>query len=381
MSTKELQAAASSWVDWVKDQALPRWSRDGVNVKNGAAYERFLSDGTADASVNTRMRVQARQMFVFAMASTRGWMDKAEAKRVVDGIAAFANGKGQHPSGHGYVHILAPDYSIADGKRDLYDHAFFMLSCAARYKAFGDEDALQSADKIMGFLDAELGKVSGGWLEGDYDTDRRRQNPHMHMFEAVLSLYEATGNAKWLARAGEIYALFETRFFDPKFGVLREYFNHDWTLLDGADGDIVEPGHMMEWVWLLRWYQRCSGHDVSHYADAMYEKGLADGFAEDGLLMDAVSPDGEVIHATKRSWPMTELVKAALAQAQAGCEGAEEVALVAANRLMEVYISQEHAGLYVDQIDEAGTVLGDTAQASILYHLLMAVMELDSYGS
>ncbi|WP_045855859.1 AGE family epimerase/isomerase [Teredinibacter purpureus] len=379
MSDTDLRDAAVRWVGWMKDQALPRWASDGINAKNGAAYERFLVNGVIDEKANARMRVQARQMFVFSIASVEGWMDSALSKSIVDGISAFSETNGRHPSGQGYVHVLAADYTVADGKRDLYDHAFFLLSCAARFKAFGDEAAIKSANDIMAFLDSELGQVGGGWLEGDYDTDRRRQNPHMHMFEALLSLYDATGDAKWLARAGEIFGLFETQFFDAKFGVLREFFNHDWTLLDNDDADIIEPGHMMEWVWLLRWYERVSGHDVSYFTDVMYEKGLVDGMAHDGILVDAVSPTGDVINGDKRSWAMTELIKASLVQAEAGIEGAKATALAALNTLMDAYISDEHAGLYVDQLDADSVVVGDTAQASILYHLLMAIVELDGY--
>ena len=379
MPSSQLKEKTAGWVNWMKQHSLPRWGAEGINPENAAAYEQFLFSGAVDSSAPMRMRVQARQMYTFSMASALGWMDSVEAKRIVDGIAGFSMRYGQHPSGEGFVHILAADYTIADSKRDLYDHAFFLLSCAARYKAFKDEAALALAEQIITFVDREFGQVGGGWLEGDYDTDRRRQNPHMHMFEALLSLHNATGNGKWLARAGEIFGLFETRFFDAKFGVLREFFDHSWTLLEHPDADIIEPGHLMEWVWLLRWYERVSGHNTSVYADTLYEKALTDGFADDGLLMDGVSPTGEVIKGTKRSWPMTELVKASLVQAQAGYVGAEDIALEALNRLEEAYISREHLGLYVDQLDEHSLVIGDTAQASILYHLLVAVMVAEAH--
>jgi len=379
MSNTALTIVTEAWVNWFKEQALPRWSGDAINSENGASYERFLPSGEADVQANTRMRVQARQMFVFATAGARGWMDADLSRSVVERLADFSKTRGRHASGDGYLHVLAADYSVADGKRDLYDHAFFLLSCAARYKAFADEKALDDADDIVRFLDSELGQVGGGWLEGDYDSDRRRQNPHMHMFEAFLSLYDASGNAKWLGRAGEIFTLFETRFFDPKYGVLREYFNHDWSLLDGADGDIIEPGHMMEWVWLLRWYERCSGRDTAYYADAMYEKALADGLTEEGLLFDEVSPSGAVLKASKRCWPMTELIKASLVQAQHGYVGAEKQATVALQRLMDAYVSTEHPGLYIDQLGEGNEILVDFSPASTLYHLIMATIEADNY--
>ena len=43
----------------------------------------------------------------------------------------------------------------------------------------------------------------------------RRQNPHMHLLEALLALHVATGEKNWLRRAGALVDLFKRRFVDP----------------------------------------------------------------------------------------------------------------------------------------------------------------------
>src|SRR3546814_17805803 len=50
----------------------------------------------------------------------------------------------------------------------------------------------------------------------------------MHLFEACLALYETGGDPRHLARAGEIFGLFRTRFFDEELGTLREFFGPAW---------------------------------------------------------------------------------------------------------------------------------------------------------
>lgn len=373
----ELIASASRLENWITQQALPLWSAAGINPDTGASYERFLAGGNIDISADTRLRVQARQMFVFSLAAELGWLENAQVK--VDGIAGFVAARGVHPSGQGYVHLLSPDNRVKNPMRDLYDHAFFLLACAWRYRAFKDSAAMEEANRLIAFMDEELGQQCGGWLEGDYPTDRRRQNPHMHLFEAFLALYDASGDAKWLARAGEMFALFETRFFDPRHKVLREYFNQDWTPFDGADGNIVEPGHMLEWVWLLRGYQSRTGRRVDHYADALYTRSLEIGLTDNGLLYDEVSPEGNVITPSKRCWPMTELIKASIAQAREGREGCEENAANAIEALMAYYLQAPVPGAYIDRLDNQDQVLVDFAPASTLYHLIVAAAEVSAY--
>ena len=79
----------------------------------------------------------------------------------------------------------------------------------------------------------------------------RRQNPHMHLLEALLALHVATGEKNWLRRAGALVDLFKRRFVDPQTGALIEFFAEDWSAAPGDEGRLREPGHQFEWVWLL----------------------------------------------------------------------------------------------------------------------------------
>ena len=82
----------------------------------------------------------------------------------------------------------------------------------------------------------------------------RRQNPHMHLLEALLALHAATGEKNWLRRAGALVDLFKRRFSDPQTGALIEFFAEDWSPRPGDEGRLREPGHQFEWVWLLYEY-------------------------------------------------------------------------------------------------------------------------------
>jgi mannose/cellobiose epimerase-like protein (N-acyl-D-glucosamine 2-epimerase family) len=370
-----LLAAAARLEHWIKADALPLWLRLGIDPVTGANFERLTPAGSVDREADARVRVQARQAFVFALAYHRGWCP--EGKSVAQGLLGFVRERAAHPTaGGGYTHLMNPRFEVIDTKQDLYDHAFFLLANAWCYRACGDVDALREAERLVAHLDKKFGSLMGGWIEGDYEYACRRQNPHMHLFEAFLALYDATGEARWLARVGELFALFQTRFFDAGEGVLFEFFNEDWTRLTDERGEVVEPGHMMEWVWLLDWYSRRSGRPVQQYTDVLYARGLELGMAPSGLLYDAVTADGRVLDHNKRCWGITELIKASLVQIRAGNPHAEAVAIKGVDDLFTYYLCASTPGAYVDRRGADDEVVSDIAPASSLYHLIVAAAEL-----
>ncbi|MBN1378269.1 MAG: AGE family epimerase/isomerase [Gammaproteobacteria bacterium] len=377
---KRLQLVAKEFERWIRDQALPLWAGAGFNHTSGVSYERLLADGKPDLEVSNRVRVQARQIFVFAFAQYLGWYSDGYSR--TEKMLTFVERVARHPTAeNGYIHLLDSQFRVIDKKQDLYDHTFHLLANIWCYRAFDLQECLHRAESLIHYLDTKFASRYGGWLEGDYIFPARRQNPHMHMFEVMLAFYDATGDSKWLDRAGEIYHLFVNYFYDGNQEVLFEYFNEDWTLVAGEQGKIVEPGHMLEWVWLLRWYESRTNIDVSKYADAMYRKTLEVGVCpETGLIFDEVLVTGGTIKASKRCWPTIEYIKASIAQARKGNEEAIEHTTRAIEKLMLYYIDPAAtAGAYIDQRAADNSILVDHAPASTLYHLIVAAAEVSDF--
>ena len=164
----------------------------------------------------------------------------------------------------GFVHSLAPDGGIASAVRDTYAHAFALLGLAWYHRITGDAQVLKIVDETLAFLDRALASDRGGYIDALPRPDAlRRQNPHMHLFEAFIALHQATGDARFLARGAEIFGVFSTSFFQPSVGALTESLTEDLDPVPDARGRISEPGHHYEWIWLLRYFQRASGRDVS----------------------------------------------------------------------------------------------------------------------
>src|SRR5262249_19171182 len=157
-----------------------------------------------------------------------------------------------------------------------YDHAFVLFACAWFFRATGDASAIQLADATWNVMQRHLADAQYGGFQEQYAPGAsepklpRRQNPHMHLLEALLALNAATHEKNWLRRAGALIDLFKTRFTDSTTGALAEYFGPDWSPAPGSEGRLREPGHQFEWVWLLFEYVRASHDDsVIPYAERL----------------------------------------------------------------------------------------------------------------
>mgnify|MGYP000031963018 CR=1 FL=1 len=379
---KELSTEINNYVHWLSHSALPLWSSKGVD-QYGASIEQFTVKGNADIECNKRIRVQARQMFVFSAAEQEGWINNGYD--LVASLESFCEKYAKIPEKSHYIHILDADNEIINSNNDLYDIAFFFLAYAWRYHVFNDLNALKKANLLLNTIDTRLKASPGGWMEGDYPSPHRRQNPHMHLFEAFLTLYQFTQDGKWLAKAGEVYCLFETVFFDHKNKVLLEYFTDEWQVAEGDFGEVVEPGHMMEWVWLLRQYQKYTQAPVDDYCYSLYHNALKYGLDKSSdLLLDEVRLSGKATKATKRCWPMTEWIKASLAQAEFTGDSDNydylNDCVSAIKALTKYYLVSPHSGQYIDSIDKNNQVLVDNAPASTLYHLMVAGLEAQKFA-
>lgn len=370
-------SAAARLQKWFVDDALPLWAARGHDAARGGFYESLDFNGEPVTGQPRRVRVQARQIYTFSDAGARGWHADAEAI-AAEGFEFFLARACPDGGARGCVHVLSDDGAVLDDRRDLYDQAFLLLACAGRWRATKDKRALDLANRVTAFLDRELASPYGGWHESDRKELPRRQNPHMHLFEAFLALYGATGEDAFRKYAEKVFSLFEQYFFDAKADALREFFKEDLTLAGGAPGRQIQPGHMMEWVWLINEYDAASPalRDISA---RLYARAEALGRDEAGFLVDSLDLDAPVASGPRRLWPQTEYLRAAFVRARQGDNGAAAEARHLVERLFKTYLKQNTLGLWCDQFDANGAPIAKDVPASILYHLLGAASEAGAY--
>ncbi|AWL13091.1 Mannose-6-phosphate isomerase [Saliniradius amylolyticus] len=373
-----LEELSQQFCDWMQHHALPLWAGQGIESESGCSYEAMLAHGVADLYAERRTRVQARQMFVFASAYQQGWLDEGKALSfaIQDYLDRFAS----HPTYSGaYTFKLDRFHQVVDGKLDTYDCAFFLLAWAYHYE-LGDPKAQERACQLMQLLNHHFKGAGGGWLEGSEPVEYRRQNPHMHLFEAFLAWFKVTGDRQWLDYAHEVFDLFARFFYDARHGVLYEHFGVDLERLTNLDGQTVEPGHLAEWIWLLNEYQVASGKDMSTYCQALYKSlQLKGSEPETGLLYDEIDAAGKVRKASKRLWTQTELIKAHIAMAERGDPDAEKQAGEAIAGLFDHFLNNDTLGFATERLDASNQSVNQAAPATSMYHLMMACLEAHRY--
>jgi len=370
---------------WLHDVVTPWW-REHIVDRRGGYFEALAADGTVNTDSRRTTLTQARLTYVFSHdAILTGRASSLEAS--THGLRFLTQRCRDNTSG-GWVRGVDVSGAVLDPVCDAYDHAFVLFALAWHFRATRDGACKTLAASTCAFMDAHLADpVHGGFVEevgsGPKPPARhRRQNPHMHLLEAYLAWHVADPAGPWLMRATAMFDLFEQRFRDPANGTLIEFFTDDWTPASGAYGRLREPGHHFEWTWLLVQFQQCTGRaDVADHAARLWEFGVRSGVERDmpprGLAFDGVTADGMLVAGTKLLWPQTELIKACTARVECSADAQARALGWAVYEQMRVHYFDATGVRWVNQLARDGTVSQPVAPARILYHVYLAVAELD----
>jgi mannose-6-phosphate isomerase len=360
---------------WLVGTALPLWIDRGFDLNAGGFHERLDFHASPIAHVPRRVTVQARQIFVYARAILRGWSN--ERQKLDAAFDAMISRYHRADSGPGFVFSVDSDGRIVNGSRDLYAHAFVLFAAAAYFQLSGDSQAIGIADDTLDYIDTAMAAPNGGYFDYAPDPpDILRQNPHMHLFEALLALYEATGKRDYLDRAHRVYHYLESKFFQPASGTLPEYFDLHWKPIGGPKA-VWEPGHHMEWAWLLSEYERLGGGATHELADTLMHVAYRDGVFPAGIIVDEVSGEGIVLKKSHRSWPLAEATKALAVRLASGDPLVAHRLATAVDGLYDRHLSGLMPGLWFDHFDEDDQLIPNYVPASTLYHIALSVYVAD----
>ena len=357
---------------WLREAAWPCWLAHGIDRKRGGFFEALdLHTKTCTADFR-RLRVVARQIYVFSEAARAGLPGADEAVRL--GLA-FLDRNALHPQG-GYAWRFDLSHTATNHTRDLYDHAFVLLALSSAVAVLPASTLRPKALALLDWIEDALPHPQGGYLESLPPALPRRQNPHMHLLEALLAAYEAFGDEIFIARARTLVDVFATRLVDAASGCLPEFFDDDLVPHRENGVFLVEPGHHCEWVWLLHRFQALTGAQTRLQEIAEKLMGFVDLYGIGALhrdLIDIVGSDGRPIEATARLWPQTERLKAEFLRADpAPAKQREAVAALGA------YLRPD--GLWFERRSASGAFLEVPAPASSLYHLTAAILVAEEVG-
>jgi mannose-6-phosphate isomerase len=333
---------------WLFDHALPLWWEVGADRVKGGCFEKIAQDGKALEGPR-RARVAARQAWVYGVAGRLGWdgpWREARDHALAALTGPFARGDGL------YRILVSDDGAPLDERANPYEQAFALLALSS---AGREAEAIRTREamKTTGLLRADGGVLDDGLL---------RANPMMHLFEAMQAWAAVGADPVWRADADTIARSALAHLIDPATGGLVELAEADWKRLSDAD---VEPGHQFEWGWLL----------LSHLGDnaaarRLIEIGETRGVAQ-GVAFFSLDQQLRPRDLSARLWAQTERL-----HAHAAVENWDGVLKGAAG--LQGYLDVPVPGLWRDRLSPEGTFVDEPAPASSLYHIVSAVLALDT---
>ncbi|GBQ63394.1 mannose-6-phosphate isomerase [Ameyamaea chiangmaiensis NBRC 103196] len=369
------------WTRWLLTRALPLWSTAGYSAESGLYHERLNWDESPVILDAQRLMVQARQIATYCRATLDGFYDASgQALACLDRVERLYRGVDGQP---GWIFSIASDGRPANGTRDLYAHAFILFAYAWAIRICGDARYHAMARTTASEIKTIFAAGNGGYRDAvPPSDDLRRQNPHMHLLEAHLALFEASGDEFYLEEARQLVELALHKLIEPRSRLLLEFFATDWSPVEAPGKNRVEPGHLFEWAWLLYEYQRLAavtgamGSQLESAAERLFHAGITQGCDKTTtFVFDAMTEDGVVLERTTRVWPQTELLRLLCRRQTLGkMNFASPLAL--GQQFLAQYAPERLRGGWIDRLDQLGRPLTDYMPASSLYHIYGPAREI-----
>ncbi|WP_211474343.1 AGE family epimerase/isomerase [Collimonas humicola] len=298
----------------------------------GGFYHFFKDDGSIYDSETRHLVSSTRFIFNYAMAY-RQFGDPAYLDAVRHGVA-FLRDVHWDAQLQGYDWTLSwknGRKQVLDPTRHCYGLAFVLLAYAHAMMAgvaSAEEWLYQTYDLLeQRFWEPHAGlyadEASAGWQLQAY----RGQNANMHMTEALLAAYEASGDTRFLDRADMVARHITVRQAALSNGLIWEHYHPDWTVdwdYNKEDSSNIfrpwgfQPGHHAEWAKLLLILERHRPQEwLLPRAIELFDAGMDAAWdMECGGIYYGFAPDGVICDQDKYFWVQAESFAAAALLAQ-----------------------------------------------------------------
>jgi sulfoquinovose isomerase len=309
---------------WLADEAdslLAFYEPDLIDAKGG--FANLDARGRPLASDRVRsLHETTRMVHCFAIAHLLG---RPGAADIVDhGLQAIR--ERHRDAKHGGYFWSFDDDGPRERDKLAYGHAFVLLAGASA-KCVGHPDADALLADVAQVLETRFwDKTHGASAEEFHEdwssfSDYRGQNANMHLTEALMAAFEATGDASFLAKADSIVDLILRRSAAGSNWRVPEHYRSDWTVdRDYKGSDMfrpygVTPGHALEWTRLALQLWALGGRRLAWLPDAargLFARALAEGWDQtQGGIYYTLEWSGAPRVRDRLWWPVCEGIGAA----------------------------------------------------------------------
>ena len=326
--TSQLEDLGALWSErpyhrrWLWQQAdglFDFFQYRSVNPKGGF-NDLDRSGQPLNAAAQVRpIHIAGRMVHCFSIASLLG---RPGADDIVDHGMTWLWNHHRDTKNGGYFWSLN-DSGPVDSSKQGYGHAFVLLA-ASSAKLAGHPLADRMLADVTEILNEKFWEEKHGAIAEEFNADwsdidggaYRGQNSNMHLTEALMAAYEATGERAYLEKAERIADLVIRRCAGSVGWRVAEHFTRDWEIDKNYRGNEMfrpsgtTPGHWLEWARLVLqlWSLGGKRHDwMPEAAKGLFSQSMVLGWdKEKGGFFYTLDWDDAPAKRLKLWWPASE---------------------------------------------------------------------------
>ncbi len=245
----------------LREGILPFWATRAVDRDGGGFFGRVGADGRPDPTAAKGLVLNARILWSFSAALGR-WPEPLY-RELADRAYRYLLEHFWDAEHAGFYWEVDGDGRTLQGRKQTYGQAFGIYALAEYFRATGEAEALDRAERLFEDVEAHaLDPAGGGYWEArgrgwepiaDIRLSARdlnapfSMNTHLHVLEAYTGLARVSGRPRPRERLRALLDVFLDRIVDARTGHLILFQDEGWRPLS----DVVSYGHEIEAGWLL----------------------------------------------------------------------------------------------------------------------------------
>ncbi len=390
---------------------LPFWIERSPDPECGGFLSYFDRHGQPTGETTKTFLMQIRMLYTMASAHRAGYGGGRCAELAGMG-ADFILDHYWDEANEGWIWIADRAGRPVHAGKIGYGQCFAIYAFSEYFLATGDPRGRAAAERTYAAVMSHMADAArGGYYEimapdwrpedpGKRGGDRKSMDVHMHMMEALTTLYEMTGDAAHRAKLLETIDLIVTRMLHPVHGTGYIQFSLDFEPLaailfevewgrdaEPADGqarplDCTSYGHNVEFAWLLLHAADVLGRPREAYAAIVrriFDHCLRYGIdREHGGVFVEGPHDAPPTITEKQFWQQAEVLIGMLdAYAMFGHEKYWDAFENVRGFVFEKFVNLAGGGEWYERLDRAGRPIDDALGHAwkISYHTVRSMIQ------
>ena len=334
----------------LEDEFIPFFLASAPDEVHGGYNVGMTREGRPRLNRPRDLVGQARHLYAFSIGVRRLKGDLGSRCREAARLGAKFLTEKMHDDGNGgFYERVSPKGDVADGSKRTYGQAFAIYALSEYARATGNEQARALAVRTHRIVRQKMWDTKFGGLfrraatDWKVTDDKKKIDDHLHFIEAVFSLHELTGEARYREEIGQLCDFLLGTFFSGPRLAERELTHRDLSLPERERYHYDQAGHSMESAWFLMQAARLlKRDDLKRSALIIVDRVLDESFDRE---------TGGIVHiggdAFREWWVQCEAVAAlALAYKETGSDRHRNAFRSAVSFTMGSYPNREVGGWY-----------------------------------